>query len=293
MKKVVQLSSNDLQRIVENSIENMLKKRTIDESKNMVIANVFEINVNGDKKYASLITEAGLNRMLSHGKNGMIIISACRSEIPSDNPNCNLVPEYEKFIQKNNLKDSEGLRKKWLNNRNKLCDAELKYELRHSAFSYSQTYGGYHDKGKPNSEDSFEPSYVVYNYTKNGEPLNFDDLFDLALYWCEKYHQDSVYVQAPDKAPVYVNEKGDVVSSKSSKNFITNDPKQEFFTTVKRSKGNPHTVDDNTDKKQATIPQRFTADIQFENMMLPIGPGSLTELKKRTDRGEYLLTDFK
>lgn len=293
MKKVIQLSNNDLQRIVENSINKIFKKRIIDEGVKRPISKIFEINVNGDKKYASLITEAGLNRMLSHGKNGMIIISACRSEIPSDNPNCDLMPEYKKFLQENDLEDSEELRDKWLYERNKSCDTELKKELRHSAFSYTQTYGGYHDKGKPNSDDLFEPSYVVYNYTQRGEPLNFDDLFELALYWCKKYHQDSVYVQAPNEAPIYVNEKGDTVSSKSSKKFTLNDPNQEYFTTIKRSKGNLHTADNDPNKKRRSIPQRFTADIQFENIMLPIGPGSLTELKRRRDRSEYLLTDYK
>lgn len=54
------------------------------------------------KKGLRKIDEGGVNRILSHGKYGFIIISANRSEIYSDNPNNDLSDEYEEWNEISN-----------------------------------------------------------------------------------------------------------------------------------------------------------------------------------------------
>ena len=245
--------------------------------RNIINESPMKINVNGQKKYGVLISEVGINRLLSHGKNGMVIISANRSEIASDNSNNDLTPEYESFLHNTNVEDNAETRKMWLDDRNKRCDVELKNFLRSKTpYAYTATYGGYH--GNDGVNDSYEPSYIIYNHDRQGKQLDFDRLKELALQLCKEFHQDSVYVQAPNEAPVYLNCNGEQINSSSSKNFKVNSDKEMFYTTNKRKKTNP---------------QRFTADIQFENVILPIGPGSLTELRARLASGEYLLEDYK
>ena len=259
-----------------------------------IIKNVFEINVNGKKTYGSLITEIGIDRLLSHGKDGMIIISACRDKIFSKNDNCNLLSEYEEFIKNTGVEDNEETQQMWLEDRNRREDARLKEFLRTKTnYSYTQAYGGYHDAKEEGVPDSFEPSYIIYNRDRQGRPLNFEDLRNLAMELCKEYHQDSVYLQAPGEAPIYINEKGEKVNSSSSLNFIKDDPKQMYFTTNKRKKERPHTLWGNTTAKRTVKPHRFTADISFESIMLPVGPGSIIELKQRIDKGEYLLENFR
>lgn len=195
------------------------------------------------------LDEASLNRMLSHGKTGMVIVSSNRSDIFSDNPDTDLKDEYYKYLEDSGIDDSEDVRDKWLSARNKKADSELRKDIQAAGYSYTPVYGGYH--GSDSVVDSFEPSYVVYNHSRNSSDGygDFKDLFDFAIAMCRKYRQDSVYVQAPGEPPMYVDCNGNKVSGRSSLDFIKNDPSQEFYTTNKR--------------KKRGIPQRFTGDISF------------------------------
>ena len=90
------------------------------------------------------LNEVTIDRVLNkHGNNGMVIISANRSDLDGQTNNKNT--------------------------------KELIKDIRQSGFSYFPVYGGYHDK---NSEvvDNYEPSFVVVNYDKNGNVGNIDDL---------------------------------------------------------------------------------------------------------------------
>ena len=132
--------------------------------------------------------------------------------------------------------------------------------------------------GQETVTDSYEPSYIIYNHARShsNDYRDWDELKQFAIELCEKYYQDSVYVQAPDEAPVYLNRHGEVVSSNSSKNFKLNCDNEEYYTTTKRDKNNP---------------QRFTANIQFESMHCYKGAATYTERIKRTQLGEVFLTD--
>lgn len=157
-------------------------------------------DIHENKNKAVRIDEITLDRVLNkHGKNGMINISANRSDEPKE--------------------------------RNILATKELISDLKKSGFSYLPTYGGY--RGKNGVEDNYEPSFIVFNYKESGENANFEELYNFALYLCGKYEQDSVLIKAPDAAPIYVDSQGNKVNKRESNVFWKNDPSKEYFTSFK------------------------------------------------------------
>ena len=111
------------------------------------------------------IDELKLNRLSKHGENGYIVVSTNRSDIHSSNKENDLTDEYINFLKTKNIEDTEEIRQKWLSQRNKICDKELDKKLRSELpYSFSPVFGGYH--GTDNVSDSFEPSYIIFNYDK-------------------------------------------------------------------------------------------------------------------------------
>lgn len=227
------------------------------------------------------IDETSLNRIMSHGEHGFIIISSQRSSLETwdKNPELSLTSEYEKWLTKNNIEHSEENVQEYLKERNADAENKLNSDIKASNYAYSPVNGGYHYKDNPdNSNDSYEISYIVYNHKRGGigDYENFEELFKFALEWCAKYKQESVYVQFPNEAPHYYNAHGKICDSHSSKNFKFNDDSQEYFTTTKRK----------TNK-----PQKFTADIQFENLYRR-AVSERMERMKRTQSGEVIFDDL-
>ena len=224
------------------------------------------------------LSETSLNRMMEHGKTGLVVISANRSEIDSSNPELSLEDEFQEYIDDVEGADEfspdriEKERDKWLRRRNAHADTSLRRDIRSAGFSYTPVFGGYH--GQDSTIDSYEPSYAVYCYGLNGEPRNFQDLKQFAIDMCNKYRQESVYVHAPGEPPKYFDGRGNQVNVSSTDRFKFNRGDEEFFTTTRRDK---------------IRPQRFTADIQFESMYIPLRPADLNEKMRRTKQGEYIL----
>lgn len=239
------------------------------------------------------IDESGLNRIMWHGKHGFIIISANRTEIYSNNPNNDLTPQYEEWCKK---EDRDILDKSnmdfWLRKRNKTEDAKLLKKLKDSKYSYTPVYGGY--KGSDGVSDNFEPSYIVYAHTKgdSNTPLDFDKLYKFGIELVREFHQDSVYVQKPNEAPIYVDANGNQVNSTSSKDMKFNRDTEEFFTTKNRKKRTTQDYQDqNGDYRYESSPQRFTADIQFESLYRKASPSTLFEREKRRKLGEVFIDE--
>lgn len=236
------------------------------------------ILVNEQAKNVMPLSESSLNRMMDHGKTGMIIISSQVSSVEREDPRLDLTAEFEKSLEKRGgprAIDSDAMydeMRDWLRRRNKAADNALRRDIQAAGFSYTPVFGGY--RMKETGEESHEPSYVVYCYDRNGKQLDFQDLLQFGLKMCLKYSQESVYVQAPGKPPVYLDYNGNQVSSTSSDNFKFNRDREEFFTTTSRDKSSP---------------QRFTADIVFESMYIPIRPGDYNENMRRLKSGEYIL----
>ena len=227
------------------------------------------------------IDEASLNRIMSHGEHGFIVISSQRSSLETwdNNPSLSLTAEYKEWLTTKEVEPSEESVNEFLKERNAKAESELNREIKDSGYAYSPVNGGYHYKNAPdNSNDSYEISYIVYNHKRSGieDYGDFEDLFKLGLQWCEMFKQESVYIQFPDEAPHYYNAQGEICDSHSSKNFKFNDDNQEYFTTTKRKSNNP---------------QKFTADIQFESMYRR-KVSERIERMKRTQSGEVIFDDL-
>ena len=240
---------------------------------------------------AAPLGESGLNRMMWHGKNGMIVVSACRSSVDEPGGDRSLRPEFEEWARANGRTDA-GAERDFLAWRNKRADKELRDELRKSGYSFTPVYGGYHDK-EGALDDSYEKSYAVYAHGRGGtaDRKEWGRLRRYAADLCGRYKQDSVYVQAPDSAPEYIGPDGKTVSARSSLDFKFNDDSQEFFTTARRQRT---TRQDRTTGGLKTTPQKFTADISFESRgwMAEKAPGDQRSRREREDMGEVFLDEW-
>ena len=58
------------------------------------------ITVNEQAKNVMPLSESSLNRMMDHGKTGMIIISSQVSSVEREDPNLDLTAEFEKSLEK-------------------------------------------------------------------------------------------------------------------------------------------------------------------------------------------------
>ena len=229
----------------EHVIENFSKK--VEE--NDVMKTYYNILSNGHSPQK--INEVTVDRVLNkHGKNGMVIISANRSDLDGETNNINT--------------------------------RELIRDIRSTGFSYFPVYGGYH--GTNNIIDSFEPSFVVTNFSKTGEigdEEDFQRLFDFAIEMCGKFNQDSVLVKAPNEVPHYYNRNGEITDSESTGKVIKNDPNQEFFTSLIKT--------DKLDREHPERSKRFTYDISFDECYCNPNPCTLNERIRRRRSGEILL----
>jgi hypothetical protein len=192
------------------------------------------------------LDEVTVDRVLDqHGNNGLIMISANRSNL--DNK---------------------------VNNENTRL---LISDIKKSGFSYFPVYGGY--KGSDDVVDTFEPSFVIVNYDKRGNKTNFENLFNFGVEMCGKYKQDTFLVKSPNGNPEYFNGDGQKVSTSSTNNVKKNDPSQEYFTSLIKTK--------NLDKENPQRLKRFTYDINFECYYNPF-PTTLNERMRRDQSGEIL-----
>lgn len=217
------------------------------------------------------IDEKGVNRILQHGEDGMVIVSANKSGIFYTNPEISLEDEYEEWLTANELEDDDSNRKKFLTRLNLKNDKRLEREIKEHGFTFSKVYGGYHDPD--GNTDSYEPSYIIYTQTRTGEKTPFEEIRQFALDACAEFKQDSVYIQAPGAAPEYRDMHDRKTNSTQSKDFKLNRPSEEFFTTVKR--------------KRRGVPQRFTADIKFENFY--VNSYDYIDKMRRRQEGEVIL----
>ena len=190
-----------------------------------------------------LVEKVTLDRIIKkHGDNGYVIISANRSDMEEE--------------------------------RNDSATKSLIMDITQSGYSYLPVYGGYRNTSN-GVEDSYEPSFIVFNYDVDGEERDFKDLYEFALSMCDKYEQHSVLIKAPDLPPVWKDKDGNTVSKRSSNKVWKNDPSKEYFTSLKpRSQVNPDKVS-----------RRFTLDIG-ECYLNPI-PCCLNE--ERSRKGEIMV----
>ena len=233
----------DKKKIIQNLFENIIIDRQKLREENDVMLKYYDIKSNGHSPQK--LDEVTVDRVLTkHAQNGLIIISANRSDRDNETNN----EQTRSLIQ----------------------------DIKASGFSYFPVYGGY--RGKDDVVDSFEPSFVVVNYDRNGKPCDFAQLHKFGIEMCEKYNQDSVLIQPPNGLPNYYNKNGKKITSSTNKVF-KNDPKQEYFTSLIKTK---NIDNDNTDRLK-----RWTYDIKFECYCNP-NACTLNEHLRRSKSGEIL-----
>ena len=197
-----------------------------------------------------LVEKITIDRLMKkHGDNGFVIISANRSDMDDE--------------------------------RNTKATQELIRDIKRSGFSYLPTYGGY--RGSDDVVDSFEPNFTVFNYDINGNPTNFDDLHKFAIDMCGKYEQDSVYINEPGKAPEYQNKDGEKVSERSSRNYVKNNFKKEYFTSF----SSPEEIGKHG--KTQPIGRCFTSDISFDESKIYVNPMPSSNIVRMRRKGEVMI----
>ena len=163
------------------------------------------------------LNEMTVDRLLGkHYNNGFIIISASRGE--NDN-------------QTNNQ-----LSKQLLN------------DIKNSGFSFVPVFGGFiENKGTENEKQVYETSYIVLNFDRNGNEKDFNALKNLAINLCKKYNQDSVLVKAPNGAPQYITQNGNV-DMEFNGDVKINDLTQQYFSSFIKTQN----IDKNQDNRKHT-----------------------------------------
>lgn len=204
-----------------------------------------------------LLKETTLDRILTkHGSNGFVVVSANRSDFPSE-------------INDKNTKS-------------------LIEDIKAIGYSYLPTYGGYRNK-ENGVMDDFEPSFIVFNYKDNGLSGNFEELRDFALSMCGKYKQHSVMIKYPNAAPTYENKDGIVVSKRSSEKYWKNNPSKEYFTSLQSrediEKKEKQYTNKRTDKTNYPISKRFTYDIDE----CYVNPLPINILEEQRRKGEIMV----
>lgn len=246
-----------------------------------VMKRFFTIDSNGCKPM--LVEKITLDRIIEkHGNNGLINISAWRSNISQE--------ENE------------------VNTRNLIRD------LQNSGYCYLPGYGGYRDP-EMGEESDFEPSFNVFNYNTKGEPQDFEKLKNFGIELAGKYNQSSVLVKAPNEVPVWLNSKGERVSKNETDRVFKNDANQNYFTSLKsledindtlkqyyvrycKNKGIAPDWGDGFKKfkiehsKEIPVSRRYTYDMEWggtSECYVNPSPCTINERRMRTSVGEILV----
>lgn len=217
---------NKINEIIDNVINNFLQEYR---------------KTNNNGKLVS-INENDIKRIIStHSDNGYIVVSPCRGGADFGIDPTKSKSEYDKLahINKTRIKS--------------IID-----DIKKSGFSYTPTYGGFKENlGTEQETIVYERSFIIYNKDRNGNDLNFEDLYNFGLYLCKKYNQDSFLVKAPNDKPKYITQDGSV-DYEFDGGVTFNDLSQEYFTDLHK---NTHKSNDISKRK----PTRFSFTEAFVN----------------------------
>ncbi|HBC21563.1 MAG TPA: hypothetical protein DC009_05685 [Porphyromonadaceae bacterium] len=174
------------------------KAATVNED---VMSRFYGITTNRNRPVR--IDEAAFDRVLnSNGDNGMVYISANRSGVPQE------------------VNDEQT--------------RSLITDLKRSGYFYLPTYGVC--RGANGEEDDYEPSFIVFNHDRTGNPLDFEKLRQFALSLCAKYNQGSVLIKEPNKSTVCVDKDGYEINTRESGKACKNAPAQAYFMSFRSKK---------------------------------------------------------
>lgn len=247
---MMDLTESELRSIIKEQVLKIMRdKRSIAKNINEDVMYKF-YNIDSNHLKPILVERITIDRIIKkHGQNGYIIISANRSN-----------------------EDEE---------RNVSKTKELYRQIYKSGFSFLPVYGGY--RGTDGVEDDYEPSFIVFNYNKKGDAMDFNDLYKLGLKWCEEYGQNAFTVKAPGESPKHIDRNGNKINDYESLDYWKNDPNQAFFTSL--------TSKEKTDPKKPS--RRFTLDIGYEDQKVSesyyINPAPCTLIERMRRGNEIFL----
>ena len=239
--------------------DNLSKIHDLMKRMNMLIGNnvmleYYDILANDGKP--QVLNEITVKRVIEkHGQEGFIIVSA--NITGRDNRTTNLKTK------------------------------ELVSDIRQTGYSYLPVYGGY--KGTNGVVDNFEPSFLVFNYSRDGSTKDFSYLKDFAIKMCDKYEQNSVLVVYPGGKATYINGLGKEIAYEDG-DTILNDPTQEYFTSLIKTQS--------IDKEHPERSKRWTYQMRFKpkneieeewHLYANPNPCTLNEMQERDYFGEILL----
>ena len=204
------------------------------------------------------LTEATVDRIIQHGKDGMIILSADRVE----------------------RSEAENYQKRH----------ELLADIKAQGLSYIVVYGGYRDmQTDPPKTANGETSFVIPAHYRDGKPVEWSKMEQFAKEMCGKYDQDSVLIQPPGEGPRYIDKNGTNVFDLGGP-VVKNDLGQEYFSSLIKSK---HYDEQNPDRlKRFSFtpsaegngePQAMTDAV---NLFVDPPPSTMGEMRRRGADGE-------
>ncbi len=85
---------------------------------------------------------------------------------------------------------------------------QLLSDIRAGHWSFLPTYSRFKNI-ETGEVDGYNPSFIVFNQSKQGDVRDYNDLFDFAKRMCGKYNHDVVVVKAPDKSSIYIDCNGE------------------------------------------------------------------------------------
>ena len=178
-----------------------------------------------------------------HAENGFVIISAEKEDLS--------VSENNKLTKK------------------------LEDEIVNAGYSFKHALGGYTYEGADGYTK--EKSFVVFNYFRDGEYGNFDELEDFALHMCDVFDQQSVLIAKPNAVPVYKDRYGNLVSNpnKSSRNVSVTKENPPAYTSFRTSKSKLK----DGEREERDLPDRYeTMDIAFSSFVKTLKDYGITHI---------------
>jgi hypothetical protein len=209
-----------------------------------------------------ILNEISVQRLLGkHSNNGYIIISASRGI-------------------KNEWSEQEKQEQRRLNNENY---QKLLSSIKDSGFSFIPVYGGFVENlGEKDERQVYEKSFIVLNFDRNGNEMDFNELYKKGLEWANEYNQDSFLSKSPDSTPEYVDREGNV-EMKFGGDLKINDLTQQYFTDFVKSKQ----LGQQTNTKGDPMSREHR--ITFEGVFINPGPATLNERIVRDHLNELFL----
>ncbi len=157
------------------------------------------------------------------------------------------------------------------NTRNLIAD------IQRTGRAYIPVYGGFLDK-KTNVASGYEPSFIVTNYDRYGNVMDFEKLKAFAIKMCGRYDQHCVTINAPNDMPHSYDRNGNVVSA--------GDPIQTYLSSLIQTKMMDCEHPDRTKRFTRVIDQPDKSEGQDVEVVYCLNPSPCT-LNERRHREAY------